>query len=284
MIAHSVATSSLIANRVRRGGFTLIELLVAVGIIALLISMLLPVLGKARRRAQLTEELAAVRQLMIAYLAYTTDNQGALMPGRINVADYPGMEVPDDMGNKLTPAEAANRWPWRLSAYISYNLRGTILVNERAEAFADRDQPMWAYGVSVFPSFGMNMLNIGGDLEAPATNLPGYLRRITQARHTSRLITFVSARDSATVHGYFVVRPPIYKLPLWASPQKWPDGPFYESRPGGTWGNVHPRWDGRAVVGCLDGHAEALTIDDLRDMTRWSERAARINDPNWIPQ
>lgn len=284
MIAHSVTTSGLAANRIRRGGFTLIELLVIVGIIALLISMLLPVLGKARRQAQLTEELAAVRQLMIAYLAYTTDNHGALMPGRIEVDKYPGMKVPDDLGNELKPVEAANRWTWRLSAYIQYNLRGTILVNERAAAFADRDQLDWAYRVSVFPSFGMNMYNIGGDLEAPGMNLPGYLRRITQARHSSQLIVFASARDSANVHGYFLIQPPVYKLPMWSSPQTWPAGEYRESDHGGMWGNVHPRWDGRAVVGCLDGHAEALTIDQLRDMTRWSERAARINDPDWIPQ
>lgn len=268
----------------RSGGFTLVELLVVIGIIALLIGILMPVIVKARRQAQLTGELAAVRQLTLAYLAYATDNQGALMPGRIKVADYPGMEVPDDMGNKLTPAEAANRWPWRLAANNRYNLRGTILINERAEALADRDQPMWAYFVSVFPSFGMNMFNIGGDLEAPALNLPGCLRRLTQARNSSRLIVFASARSDPSVHGYFLVRPPVYKLPTWSAPQTWPAGDFHESSDAGTWGHVHPRWDGRAVVGCLDGHAETLTVDQLRDMTRWSDQAARINDPNWIPQ
>lgn len=269
-------------RRRRPGAFTLVELLIVIGIIAVLVGILLPVVARARQQAWMTEEMAAARQLMIAYLSYTTDNRGALIPGRIDVSKYPGMKVTDDEGKPL-PDLAVNRWPWRLAAHIDYGLRGTILVNERATAFADRSQPLWAYLVSVFPSFGMNLTNVGGNLEVPAENHPEFLRKITHSRHSSRLIVFTSARAETATQGYFYVRPPIYRMATWSAPQRWPDRAFNVADDASQWGYVDPRWRGRAVVACLDGHVEALEIDELRDMTRWAEPAARSGDAQWAP-
>jgi prepilin-type N-terminal cleavage/methylation domain-containing protein len=54
-------------------GFTLIELLVVVAIIALLISILLPSLGKAREQARTTLCLSRISQLGKAFLLYSSD-------------------------------------------------------------------------------------------------------------------------------------------------------------------------------------------------------------------
>jgi prepilin-type N-terminal cleavage/methylation domain-containing protein len=64
----------------RRKGFTLVELLVVIGIIALLISILLPALSKARATAQRAACLSNEKQIINAILLYTTDNKG-LLPG-----------------------------------------------------------------------------------------------------------------------------------------------------------------------------------------------------------
>ena len=54
-------------------GFTIVELLVVVSIIALLVGILLPAIGKARDSAMVNVSKSNLRQIAIAHKAYAAD-------------------------------------------------------------------------------------------------------------------------------------------------------------------------------------------------------------------
>ncbi|HXR06030.1 MAG TPA: type II secretion system protein, partial [Candidatus Acidoferrum sp.] len=63
-----------------RAAFTLIELLVVIAIIAILASLLLPTLAKAKQHAQGVQCLNDLHQLTMAWSMYTGDNRNMLVP------------------------------------------------------------------------------------------------------------------------------------------------------------------------------------------------------------
>jgi prepilin-type N-terminal cleavage/methylation domain-containing protein/prepilin-type processing-associated H-X9-DG protein len=93
------------ARRGSRGaaGFTLVELLVVIGIIALLVSILLPVMGRAREAARRAQCLSNMRQIAMAVLMYHHERR--ILPGPLNIGVGDPETVNRATNNPFTAAE-----------------------------------------------------------------------------------------------------------------------------------------------------------------------------------
>jgi prepilin-type N-terminal cleavage/methylation domain-containing protein/prepilin-type processing-associated H-X9-DG protein len=85
----------------RKRAFTLVELLVVIGVVALLVSLLLPALGRARSKARQLKCHSNLRQMMTAANLYTNNHDGRLplsywsVPGHAMAWDFSRRQAAD---------------------------------------------------------------------------------------------------------------------------------------------------------------------------------------------
>ena len=142
------------SNRSKRSAFTLVELLVVIGIIALLISMLLPALQQARRQANTVKCLAQLQQFGSVFNIYSVENNG-WWPMALHAYNASGnSDVPPGAQRNRT-----KRWHDFIGKYLNngkpVNWDGTGASNASQDQLSD----LKARGNSIFwgcPAWGEN--------------------------------------------------------------------------------------------------------------------------------
>ena len=140
-------------------GFTLVELLVVIGIIAVLISILLPALSSARRQANSVKCQSALKQIGQGFVLYAADYKG-VWPVAVHAKGTADVEYPMPNGEL--------RWYDRIAKYIT-GKRGNNEMVDYSDITKVRENsviwgcPEWQRGYSslytgddVRPGYAMN--------------------------------------------------------------------------------------------------------------------------------
>jgi prepilin-type processing-associated H-X9-DG protein/prepilin-type N-terminal cleavage/methylation domain-containing protein len=120
-----VSTNSTVPFRKRHEAFTLVELLVVIGIIGILMSILLPVLGGARKKAQAIQCAANLRTLGQAWIMYANANKRVSVPARMPTSGAAGGVYYTESGAQYRP-----RWYELLGDVIGQPATRTPRTNE----------------------------------------------------------------------------------------------------------------------------------------------------------
>jgi prepilin-type N-terminal cleavage/methylation domain-containing protein/prepilin-type processing-associated H-X9-DG protein len=227
-------------------GFTLVELLVVIGIIALLIALLLPVLGKAREQSRRAACLSNVRQMQVAQWNYAIDNHGYLVQGGFG---HGGAGSNEDIAwfNTLTKyigtGKIVARCPSDFSMYWDQAVPGSSPPQRRRTS----------YGISDF--LDKDLCPWGKNFVVPCPPNELYVK-IDRVRRPAATIQFVEM----TYTGDFAGSDHCH-VENWVGTNVPADAA--RNLQINAHGGRKPAWDSVANYGFLDGHAASLPFKDV---------------------
>jgi len=141
--------------------FTLVELLVVIGIIALLISILLPALSRARKSANTTKCLSNLRQVGTAFQLYATEFKGTIPVVRQDIPDIDGATAKWNIW-----------WTDIIAPYVSRVDRATLITTSNLDEV--RQSVLWGCPEWLGRNATLNQYDTGYGMNAQFTTLPDY--------------------------------------------------------------------------------------------------------------
>jgi len=226
---------------IRLRGFTLIELLTVIATIAILAALLLPILGKAKIKAQRTTCLSNLRQLGFAWVMYRDDNHEYLAESY--PVNNPEVWVHGDMSKS---AEAGNADLIRQGKLFAYNQSVPIY-----HCPADNGVTIAGQVVSTVRSYSMNCFmgardpQLGPIPSTAGTNYVSFYSKYSDIPRPDQLWVLLDEDERSINDGFFVTDP---------TGKIWVDFPAMSAQ----------RHNYSYALNFADGHSEIWRYNDTR--------------------
>lgn len=248
-----------------RRGFTLVEMLVAVALIALLLSILVPMLGRSKDGARLAVCQSNLHQLLGAADHFSLDHQGRLLEYRAASSEPAGTRW--WFGFEPAGGLAVDRPLEHDLGPLGPYLAG---IGERLQcgAFAYGDVNHIRKFARPAASYGYNW-RLSGMKKLGAFEMPDeVVRPQTRARYRSRMSEVFIFADSV----FFEPHP---------NPQAFFEGYYiaWQSNVAALSGYAHFRHFERANVAYLDGHVSAVALVGASAKSAGGAKAGNIEGP-----
>jgi prepilin-type N-terminal cleavage/methylation domain-containing protein/prepilin-type processing-associated H-X9-DG protein len=240
---HLVRSSS---PHARRSGFTLVELLVVIGIIAVLISILIPAISAGRAQAKNIGCQTNLRNLMTACLQFSNDNRGAI-------------PSPSRREDSAADPDVAAKCIWAMKEAGIADLKVGVIWKYVADTEENRKLAIWC------PADNQELqISAGGK---PSTN-----RNFSYSLNSNLLVLSGSARVWVLRRS---IKDPALKIMFYE--EVGPNDCYYtnggdDDRPTGRhgkvgslqYGTVEYDTAGRCNAGFFDGHVETMNPAEVK--------------------
>jgi len=257
--------------------FTLVELLVVIAIIALLMSIILPALNKARQLARASVCLSNVRRISVAASVYVVENNFKFPPFRMTVAS------PTDTTDYVNEyGRVKPRWPWFFHHGVGPVIDPAPYVHNPGDTFGDSDTLLITNDYFMCPSFpdcsfdrrdirngsyGYNYQYLGNSRvrDDRFVKFPVRTTRISAPSSTVIIADSRGARGTTggpdILHGYhaYTLDPPKIARSAGAINFAWHSHPQHSMQHS----PAENRHSAKVCVAFVDTHADKMTLEQL---------------------